>query len=132
MGVKRDSFNRTGEKGGERYVRLPISQVEGAISLNPGDKITLKDVKEADIFPECEQPVIFDPNMAGSDILVKDPAIYGKQQDYGDVIFDPNNASPSSLVPSNGRIILETGGFLLLENGGYLLLENANQISVEN
>ncbi len=91
MGVKKDSFNRTGPKGGERYVRLPTSKVDGAISLKRGDKITLEDVNEADIFPECEQPVVFDPNAEGAENLIKDPAVgSAKAQDYGDVVFDPN------------------------------------------
>ena len=85
---KADSFNRTGPKGGDRYVRLPTSKVDGAIFLKRGDKITLEDVNEADIFPECEQPVVFDPEGA---TIVKDPAVgTSKAQDYGDVVFDPN------------------------------------------
>lgn len=88
---KADSFNRTGPKNGDRYVRLPTGKVDGAIFLKPGDKITLEDVKEEDIFPECEQPAVFDPNAEGSEKLVKDPAVgTAKAQDYGDVVFDPN------------------------------------------
>ena len=91
MAVKKDSFNRAGPKDGDRYVRLPISKVEGAIYLERGDKITLEDAKEADIFPEAERPVVFDPNIDGSENLVKDPAVgTTKAQDYGDVVFDPN------------------------------------------
>lgn len=91
MGVKKDSFNRTGQKGGERYVRLPTNKVDGAISLKRGDKITLEDVNEADIFPEADGDVVFDPNAEGAENLVKDPAVgTDKAQDYGDVVFDPN------------------------------------------
>ena len=94
MAVKKDSFNRTGPKGGDRYVRLPTNKVDGAIFLKPGDKITLEEVNEEDIFPECEQPVVFDPNEEDSKYLVKDPATYEKEKkehgDYGLVVFDPN------------------------------------------
>lgn len=91
MAVKKDSFNRTGPKGGERYVRLPTSKVDGAIFLKRGDKITLEDVNEADIFPEANGDVVFDPNAEGTENLVKDPAVgTAKAQDYGDVVFDPN------------------------------------------
>lgn len=91
MAVKKDSFNRTGPKGGERYVRLPTSKVDGAIFLKRGDKITLEDVNEADIFPEANGNVVFDPNAEGAENLIKDPAVgTAKAQDYGDVVFDPN------------------------------------------
>lgn len=90
MGVKKDSFNRTGE-GRERYVRLPTSRVKGAISLKRGDKITLEDIKETDIFPEADGRVVFDPNAGGAENLIKDPAVGSNNaQDYGDVVFDPN------------------------------------------
>lgn len=88
MAVKKDSFNRTGQESG--YVRLPISNVEGAASLKPGDNVVLTDVEEGNIFPECTQPVAFNPNMEGSENLVKDPSIYGEDQGYGSVVFDPN------------------------------------------
>lgn len=90
MAVKKDSFNRTGQKSG--LVRLPTGKVDGAIFLKPGGTITLEDVKEADIFPEANGDVVFDPNAEGAENLVKDPSKYGdpKQQGYGDVVFDPN------------------------------------------
>ena len=94
MAVKKDSFNRTGPKNGDRYVRLPTSKVDGAIFLKPGDNITLEDVNEADIFPEANGDVVFDPNAEGAENLVKDPATYEKEKkkdgDYGLVVFDPN------------------------------------------
>ena len=88
--TKRDSFNRTGQKSG--LVRLPTNKVDGAIFLKRGDKITLEDVSEKDIFPEADGDVVFDPNAEGAENLVKDPSKYGdpKHQDYGDVVFDPN------------------------------------------
>lgn len=86
----RDSFNRTGQ-GRDRYVRLRTKDVDGAIFLKPGDTITLEDVNEADIFPEANGDVVFDPNAEGAENLVKDPAVgTAKAQDYGDVVFDPN------------------------------------------
>ena len=86
--TKRDSFNRTGQKSG--LVRLRTDKVSGAIFLKRGDTITLEDVEEEDIFPECAQPVIFEPTEDAT--IVKDPSKYGdpKQQGYGDVVFDPN------------------------------------------
>ena len=94
MAVKKDSFNRIGTKGGVRYVRLPTSKVAGAMSLKPDATITLEEVEEADIFPEANGAVAFDPNEPGSENLVKDPATYEKEKkehgDYGLVVFDPN------------------------------------------
>ena len=94
MAVKKDSFNRIGSKNGDRYVRLPTSKVDGAMSLKRGATITLEEVKEADIFPEANGDVAFDPNEEDSKYLVKDPATYEKEKkehgDYGLVVFDPN------------------------------------------
>lgn len=87
MGVKKDSFNRTGQKSG--LVRLRTDKVDGAIFLKRGDTITLEDVQEADIFPDADGNIVFNPEDA---TIVKDPSIYGdpEHQDYGDVVFDPN------------------------------------------
>ena len=89
--TKKDSFNRIGQKGGDRYVRLPTSKVKGAMSLKPKDIITLEDVEEADIFPEANGDVEFNPEGAE---IIKDPETYEKEKkkdgDYGLVVFDPN------------------------------------------
>lgn len=67
MGVKRDNVNRK-----ENLVKLPIVLPS---SVKPGDKITLRDVKENEINPDIKDPMAGFGHPDGSN--------------YGDAVFDP-------------------------------------------
>lgn len=67
MGVKRDSVNRK-----ENLVKLSIALPH---SVKPGDKITLRDVKENEINPDIKDPMAGFGHPDGSN--------------YGDAVFDP-------------------------------------------